>query len=245
MLSVETGKVVAIYHPNVVARRVARPGSAIKPFVLLALLRSGKVTPNDELVCRRRVRVGGHDLDCRHVKTVEPMNAERALAYSCNAYFTDRGGRLTDDELTTAFREAGFGGATHLVADEATGAVTTVTSHDSIQLKAVGEEGIAVTPLQMAVAYRKLAQAPADPAMDTVRAGMRGAVEYGTAQAAADRNREVWGKTGTSTAAEGSWTHAWFAGFTRDVVIVVFLERGHGSNAAAIAGRILSMQRPR
>src|SRR4051812_22463502 len=37
-LDVATGRIVAIYKPEVAARRLARPGSTIKPFTLAALL---------------------------------------------------------------------------------------------------------------------------------------------------------------------------------------------------------------
>jgi penicillin-binding protein 2 len=48
---------------------------------------------------------------------------------------------------------------------------------------------------------------------------------------------KVAGKTGTAPAEEGSWTHAWFAGYAPaanpEIVLVVFLEKGHGGNEAA------------
>ena len=259
VLSVESGKILASYRPQVVAQRVTRPGSTIKPFVLLELLRSGKVLRNTEWSCRRRVQIGSHSLDCQHVRTVEAMNAERALAYSCNSYFTEMGTRLTDAELTASYRRAGFGSATHLAASEASGAFRAATTRELLQLKAVGEEGIEVTPLQMAAAYRRLglevrrnegkmsSRRPAgsqryDEALATVLAGLRSAVTYGTAQGARAEGFEVAGKTGTSTAEEGPWTHAWFSGFAPatkpEIVVVIFLERGHGSEAAEIAGEI-------
>lgn len=245
VLSVESGKILASYRPQVVAQRVALPGSAIKPFVLLELLRSGKVLPSTEWSCRRKVQVGGRKLDCQHVRTVEAMNAERALAYSCNSYFTEMGARLTDGGLTSALRRAGFGNPTHLVPAEASGALRPAATRAMLQLKAIGEDGVAVTPIQMAAAYRQLAMQShrPDAALTAVLAGLRAAVQYGTAQGAKVEGLEVAGKTGTSTAEEGAWTHAWFAGFAPagkpEIVVVVFLERGHGSEAAGIAGAIL------
>jgi len=37
-LDVDSGRVLARYHPQVAARRLARPGSTVKPFTMLALL---------------------------------------------------------------------------------------------------------------------------------------------------------------------------------------------------------------
>jgi len=37
-LDVESGRILARYHPQVAARRLARPGSTVKPFTMLALL---------------------------------------------------------------------------------------------------------------------------------------------------------------------------------------------------------------
>lgn len=245
VLSVQSGKILASYRPKVVAQRLTLPGSAIKPFVLLELLRSGKVSAKTEWSCRRSVQVGSHHLDCQHVRTVEAMNAERALAYSCNSYFTEMGERLTDAQLSAAYRRAGFGNLTRLVATEATGAVRPATTRTMLQLKSVGEDGIAVTPIQMAAAYRWLAvqwRAP-DAAWNAVVDGMQGAVKFGTAQGAQVQGLEGAGKTGTASAQEGPWTHAWFAGFAPvakpEIVIVIFLERGHGSEAAEIAGTVL------
>jgi penicillin-binding protein 2 len=52
---------------------------------------------------------------------------------------------------------------------------------------------------------------------------------------------KVAGKTGTSAAADGPWTHAWFAGYAPatnpDIVLVVFLEKGHGGSDAATVAR--------
>lgn len=245
MLSVESGKILATYHVQVAAQRVVMPGSAIKPFVLVELLRSGKVAAESEWVCRRHVHVGSHNLDCQHVQTVEAMNAERALAYSCNSYFTEMGTRLTDGELTAALRRAGFGNPTGLLSSEAGGRFQAATTKSKLRLKSVGEDGIAVTPLQMASAYRWLAlqSRTPDAATKTVVAGLEGAVKYGTAQGARVEGLQVAGKTGTSSAEEGAWTHAWFAGFAPaskpEIAIVIFLERGHGSEAAELAGAVL------
>ena len=69
VVGVASGQVLALYNPDVAARRLARPGSAFKPFTLLALLQSVKLTTTEPLVCRRNLHVGSHDLSCSHPQT--------------------------------------------------------------------------------------------------------------------------------------------------------------------------------
>src|SRR5215467_6114462 len=107
VMEVGTGHLIAAYRPEVAARRLARPGSAFKPFTLLELLQTGKLSATDSLVCRRNLRVGTHDLSCTHPQT-GPLQAVSALAYSCNDFFATSGLRLSAVELQAAFRNAGF-----------------------------------------------------------------------------------------------------------------------------------------
>ena len=73
--------------------------------------------------------------------------------------------------------------------------------------------------------------------------GLQESVSYGMARAAQPASpMKVAGKTGTALAEEGPWTHGWFAGYAPaenpEIVLVVFLEKGHGSDAAALARQI-------
>ncbi len=102
---------------------------------------------------------------------------------------------------------------------------------------AMGEAGVTVTPLGLANAYRRLVSTSLFP-------GLRGAVEYGTAQLAKVDGLEVAGKTGTTPSPGRMSTHAWFAGYAPaerpKVIVVVFAEEGKGGvTAAPVAGEIL------
>src|SRR5271165_2987818 len=99
VIEVATGKVLAAYHLEVAAQRVTLPGSAIKPFTLLALLEAGKVNARTALMCSRPLTVDGHKLDCTHPDLKQPLDPATALAYSCNSYFTAMATRLTPAEL--------------------------------------------------------------------------------------------------------------------------------------------------
>lgn len=248
VLAVDSGQILAAYHLKVAAQRLASPGSSIKPFTLKALLNTGKVDATTALVCKRPLSIAGHRLDCSHPQTGQPLDAATALAYSCNSYFTAMATRLTPSQLQESFIKDGFNQATGLAPNEAAGTIALASSGDELQLQAIGEWGVRVTPLELLRAYRNLAlqvSKPADPKLAPIFKGIDGSTRYGMARSAQpDKGVRVAGKTGTANADEGQWTHGWFAGFAPAdnprVVLVVFLEKGRGSDAADIARQIFA-----
>src|SRR5215470_5891952 len=248
VIEVRSGHVFATYHPEIAARRLARPGSAFKPFTLLALLQSGKISATDSLVCRRNLRVGAHDLSCTHPQ-IGPLQAVSALAYSCNDFFATFGSRLTASELKATFTKAGFASPTGLMPDDAAGFIHLAQSDEERQLQAVGEGDMRVTPLAMLAAYRSIALRRMDPnasaADRVVFQGLEEATLYGMARLAAVPELKVAGKTGTPKTDNGHWTNGWFAGYAPadkpEIAVMVFLERGTGpGDAAPLAGEIFS-----
>jgi cell division protein FtsI/penicillin-binding protein 2 len=241
-LNVETGEVLASYRMDVAARRLAAPGSAIKPFTLMALLAAGTVKEETALFCPRTVRIGTHVLDCSHPRSPETLDPVMALAYSCNHFFTAMSEGLSFDVLPREFSRVGLNSVTGKWQTELPGVVDQPHSKQAVQLMSVGEEGIKVTPLALAEAYRSLARPlrnaqTTTPELRMVLKGLQAVVNNGTGQAASSKNVHVAGKTGTYGG------HAWFAGFapaeSPAMVVVVFLERGTGgADAAPIAGRI-------
>jgi cell division protein FtsI/penicillin-binding protein 2 len=165
-----------------------------------------------------------------------------ALAYSCNHFFTAMSTRLPLDALTREFSRVGMNSVTAKWQTELPGVVDQPHSKQALQLMSVGEEGIKVTPLGLAEAYRSLARPlrnaqTTTPELRLVLKGLQAVVKSGTGQAASSKSVQVAGKTGTFGG------HAWFAGFapaeSPEMVVVVFLERGTGgADAAPIAGRI-------
>jgi len=249
VLDVQSGRVLAAYHIRAAARRVVHPGSSVKPFTLLALLRAAKVDEHTVLMCKRPLTIAGHRLDCPHPDTKEPFGPAAALAYSCNSYFTDVATRLTPVELRDSLVRNGFTSVTGLAPNEASGSVALAQSTDRLQLQAIGEWGISVTPLELLRAYRELAllsRTNRDTQLSAlVSEGLQQSASYGMARAAQPASpMKVAGKTGTALADEGPWTHGWFAGHAPadnpEIVLVVFLENGHGSDAAALAERIFA-----
>ena len=244
---VASGRLLAEHRLELAATRLAAPGSAVKPFILLALLESGKP---GRLVCERRLRLGARRLDCTHPVTALPLEPASALAYSCNWYFARLALRFQPAELARALERAGLVSLTGLAAREAAGAIRTARNPDELQLQALGEDGIQVTPLGLLAAYRRLAlvRAGSDARLAPLFEGLEGAVAYGTAQLAQTADLVVAGKTGTTAAPSRAWTHAWFAGYAPasapEIVLVVFLEQGAGGpGAAPVAGAIFEAYR--
>ncbi len=245
VIDVPSGRVLGSYHLEVAARRLARPGSAFKPFTMLALLQSGKLKTTDHWTCRRTLKVGTHNLACTHPQAGE-LQAVSALAYSCNDFFATFGARLTPEELQKAFISAGFTSASGFATDEATGSIRLARDKEERQLQAIGEGEMRITPLEMLAAYRALAlrktASNSTEAERTVFAALEAATEYGMARLALTKGVKVAGKTGTARTDQG-WANAWFAGYAPadhpQVAVVVFLERGTGpGDAAPLASEI-------
>src|SRR5262249_55490819 len=93
-----------------------------------------------------------------------------------------------------------------------------------------------------------IAESPGEPTSSSILIGMRGCLEYGTGTK--QRNWKelpftVIGKTGTPTIPGNTVTYGWFSGVSiaehgaqagsPGIVVTVFLERGHGAEAASIA----------
>lgn len=250
VLDVDSGRLLAHHRLDLAARRLVRPGSALKPFTLLALLESGTLDPSTTLLCRRQLRLADRRLDCTHPPTTAPLDAVSALAYSCNYYFAHFAAQLRDSDLAQALVRAGLSSPTGLADEEAVGFVRPTNGVEQRQLLVLGESNIEITPLELLAAYRKLAlrrkQAESrDEPLATVFAGLEGSTTYGTGRLAQPPGLDVAGKTGTSLASEGNWSHAWFVGYAPaqdpQIVLVVFLERGRGgSDAAPIAREIFA-----
>jgi len=224
------------------------PGSTMKPFVLAALLRSGKIGAGDSFPCPTKLRIGRRVLDCSHPPIGSPMRVDTALAYSCNCFVAHFSEKLAAGELAREFEGAGLGARTGwLGEDEVSGKIHTASGPDAVRLQALGEEDVLITVAELASAYRALALKASAPEMGLVIAGLEGAVEYGTAQNARVAGVKLAGKTGTSIGIAGEPV-AWFAGFlpssAPEVAVAVMVPgRSGGADAAPVAGRILEAHR--
>jgi penicillin-binding protein 2 len=220
VLRVSDGAVLRRSGPAVDA---AAPGSTIKPFTLVALLRSAGFDAAKRIACPGRLAIGGRRFDCTHGTGVPSVNAAEALAFSCNHYFVHWAGLLREWEVV--LREFGF---------EARPA----KGFEQLRQQAIGEWGVKTNPVALARSYRRLALRRREASLAPVFDGMRLAVTTGTAQMA---GAEFAGKTGTTSTASGLSLHAWFAGLTPvenpERIVVVFVPRGRGANDAAPLAR--------
>jgi cell division protein FtsI/penicillin-binding protein 2 len=96
-------------------------------------------------------------MDCNHTTDVSQLDADDAVAYSCSSYVAEVAMRLNGGELMEALRRAGLNSLTGLAKSESAGHMDHPTSQEQLQLTALGERGIEVTPLELLEAHRKLA----------------------------------------------------------------------------------------
>ena len=217
---------------SVAQHLVFPPGSTVKPFSLLALLESGRLTADEGYICPRRLTIAGRSFNCSHPLSPLPMNVSRALAYSCNCAVAHFAERFRSGELSRSLQRSGLAGFVR----------NGLTGPDCI-LQALGEEGVQVTAWEMLGAYRRLANRVAERVVAPVIEGLEGAVEFGTARAAWLDGIRVAGKTGSVRTSHNGYG-AWFAGFAPSrapevVVTVLVAGRSGGADAAPIARRLL------
>jgi cell division protein FtsI/penicillin-binding protein 2 len=247
VLDIGGGKLLASRRLDEAARTLAAPGSTLKPLVLYGLLAGGRWNAQRRVSCNRRLEVAGHRLACTH-PPAPPFDAAEALTWSCNSYFAEVARSLRPGELGALLRSTGLLGATGLAREEATAEFREPATTAEMQLAVLGVEGIRVTPLELAEAYRRLAlELTAHPdsiASQTLRTGLEDTASFGVARQASLGGVPVAGKTGTAEGEGTSQTHGWFVGFAPadkpQVVIVAYLPAGRGADAARVTGDVLA-----
>ena len=102
VVDVESAEILAAKNLEFASKQFIRPGSTLKPFVLMELLDSARLDPNERLIGRRPLRIGGMRLDCSHTAEVSELDADDAIAYSSNSYVAKVALRMSGDALTEA-----------------------------------------------------------------------------------------------------------------------------------------------
>jgi len=228
LLDVRTRRVLAVHNREAAERELAQPGSVIKPVVLDALIRIGKLGADETFPCPGELTISGRSFTCSHPPLDRPLDTRAALAYSCNSFVAHFAKRFAPGELAGQLERAGLAVSGKVMRAE----------REAQQLQALGEERVLVTTSGMASACRLLAGNAAGAVID----GLEDAVEFGTAQRARIAGLKVAGKTGSAQRI------AWFAGFapsrSPEVAVAVMLHaRSGGSDAAPVGGSILQAWR--
>jgi membrane peptidoglycan carboxypeptidase len=235
LVDVPTRRVIAVNSESVAGTFLAPPGSTVKPLVLSALLRRGKLGPLTSFPCPARLTIGGRRFDCTHPRLAAPMRVDTALAYSCNCFVAHFAEQFQPGQLAMEIQNAGLA------------RVRPALTSDAQRIQALGEGSVLTSARELALAYRQLAASSSQPEMQPIMAGLEGAMEFGTARNAHVAGVAVAGKTGSATTAAGAHV-AWFAGYmpsrAPEVVVTVMLAgRSGGADAAPIAREILEAHR--
>ncbi len=160
VLDILSEHLLASHRLSEAARTLAAPGSTLKPLVLYNLIATDRWNPDRRVACNRKLVVAGHSLACTH-PAAPPFDAREALTWSCNTYFAQVARALEPGELGRLLRPTGLLAVTGLTnqapSTEAAAEFREPANADLTQLVLLGVEGIRITPLELAAAYRWLA----------------------------------------------------------------------------------------
>lgn len=138
---------------------IYRPGSSLKPMVAVAALQTGKLTPEEELLCVSPYHYLGQDYTCLQDHHAGYLPLSEALHWSCNTFFYRLGLRLGIETLGEYAAYMGLGEDTGLEISQARGRFASPETTEQLGgtwypgdlLQAsIGQNETAVTPLQMA-----------------------------------------------------------------------------------------------
>jgi cell division protein FtsI/penicillin-binding protein 2 len=255
-----TGRILTIVNQKMAFRGGYQPCSTIKIPVALAALSESLIDRETPIRLTRGSRI--------------TMAMTQAIAISNNDYFARLGEKLGFERVSSYARMFGLGEkATWDVEAEQPGVLPlTPPKYGGVGMMSSFGSDIKLTPLEFAgllgavanggtLYYLQYPKSPQeaetlvprikreldiDAEISSVRPGMMGAVEYGTARRAGfDPNEPIFGKTGTCTD-PGTWAHlGWFGSFGQmgdhKVVVVVLLAGSRsfsGPVASGVGGQV-------
>lgn len=248
VMSASDGCIIAIENPKISATQTHPPGSIFKLVTAYAALQEGISSENIIYRCDGHKTLRGVRLNCSFRNGHGAVRIPQAIAQSCNVTFYDLGTRLGSDRLLHYAKAFGLGQKCATYANpQAVGHIPQPPIHPAgVARLAIGQaKGFEITLLEAAEMTRRIATG-GQKNLTPIRKAMRLAVVDGTCKNAALDRVKVAGKTGTPEAKDDSNARSgWFVGYAPydkpEIVVVVFVNRGHGYDAAApIAKRIFS-----
>ena len=254
-----TGRILSVVNQKLALKGAFQPCSTVKVVVSLASLSEGLVNDmNSSLHLTRRYT----------------MDMTDALAHSNNLYFAKLGQQLGFERVSKYAKLYGLGEKAGLdIPGEEPGFLTNEPPETGVGMMTSFGDGIRLTPLELTSILGTIANGGTmyylqyPKSQDEVKglvprikrtleirsfipqlkAGMMGAVEFGTARRANfDPNEPILGKTGTCTDTAQPGVHlGWFGSFNdvgkNKLVVVVLLTGGRGISgpiASGVAGNV-------
>ncbi|MGW8529974.1 penicillin-binding transpeptidase domain-containing protein [Nocardiopsis sp. NPDC055824] len=218
------------------------PGGAFTMVSALAALESGATTPDGVVPCGFSAEVGGRTYvnPSSGFLSGEPDLA-RNLAFICNVGFVELGSEVGADALAETSQKLGIGAEWQLPVPASSGAVSIGGADEDVASAMIGEHGVRVSPLSMALAAGAVAdgtwhaptlvrQEGPSPAgaealdeahLEVVRTGMRDAVVNRMPELLAGGG-EVYGQA-ARTEQDGTALH-WFVGYKDGIAFAVLAE---------------------
>lgn len=254
----QTGRVLSVVNQKLAMKGAFQPCSTVKMVVSLASLSEGIVDDNTTLKLTKRYK----------------MNMTTALARSNNLYFAKLGQQLGFERMEKYSKLYGLGEKAGLdIPGEEAGFLTPQVPETGVGMMTSFGDGIRITPLELSSIVGTIAnggtmyylQYPRSDVeakqfvprikrtleiqnfIPQIKAGMMGAVEFGTARRAGYSSTEtILGKTGTCTDTAQPGVHlGWFGSFndigSRKLTVVVLLTGGRGISgpiASGVAGNV-------
>lgn len=254
----QTGRILSVVNQKLALRGAYQPCSTVKMVVSLASLSEGVVGSNTNLHLTRRYS----------------MDMTQAIAHSNNLYFAKLGEELGFDRVVKYAKMYGLGEKAGLdIPGEEAGYLAPEVPSTGVGMMTSFGDGIRLTPLELTSIVTTIAnggtmyylQYPRSQEevekfvprikreleissyLPQVKAGMLGAVEFGTARRAGfDHEEVIFGKTGTCTDTVQPGVHlGWFGSFNdlgnKKLVVVVLLTGGRGISgpiASQVAGNV-------
>jgi cell division protein FtsI/penicillin-binding protein 2 len=243
------------------------PGSVFKVVTAAALLKGG-IRAEDPAPCPKFARVDGQRFENQdQFELPAGSTFGDAFAQSCNTYFVNARGKLSDTDLRDASQAFGIGGNWDVGTTTYDGSVPVTTGDNDKAAATIGQARVQASPLVMASvaatvksgtfsqptlvpdAVKKKYTAPV--ALDgevarRLRELMRATVTEGSAHALKGLPGQPHAKTGTAEFGNETppRTHAWMIGYQgdSDLAWAVLLEDGGsgGADAGPVAARFLA-----